>query len=228
MRLSRNQSLDDHVVYSAENDGGVDAVLGQKLFEGSDAPFVAYVVPICVYVFNLIGGILVDGIVGEVHETVGLVVASRDGLGRGCEAHQALFLNLDFQRVYAGDYRLDAQVELEVVDQQRVGDILRDDEIALVGNLIELVGQKDASAPALASRFDDLHLGGVPVHFVGQGSSLGRQNLGGRSKVEMLVAVLLLHALDVPLHLVFARQFAAFGEVVDLLPAVKHALLLVA
>lgn len=44
----------------------------------------------------------------------------------------------------------------------------------------------------------------------------------------MLVAVLLLHALNVPVHLVFARQLATFGEVVDLLPAVKHALLLVA
>lgn len=101
------------------------------------------------------------------HETVGLVVASRDGLRGSCEAHQPLVLNLDFKRVYARDHRLDAQVELEVVDQQRVGDILRDDEIALVWYLIELVGQEDASAPALASGFDDLHLGGVPVHFVG-------------------------------------------------------------
>lgn len=55
MRLSRYQRLDNQVVYASEYHVGVDSVLLQKLFESSQTPFVAYVIPLCIYVFDLIG-----------------------------------------------------------------------------------------------------------------------------------------------------------------------------
>lgn len=50
------------------------------------------------------------------------------------ESCQSLLVDIDFQRVEASDCDIDSQVELQPVDQKRVGNVLADyDAVLLLG-----------------------------------------------------------------------------------------------
>ena len=67
--------------------------------------------------------IFVDGVVAEVHAGVPQVLARVVVLDR-CEPDEALLVDVDEERVVAGDEHVQPQVGLVTVDQQRVVNIL--------------------------------------------------------------------------------------------------------
>lgn len=72
--------------------------------------------------------LLVDAVVREVREAVAQLLFVQRELVRA-EAREAVLVEVYPQRVQAADEDVDPQVELESVDEQRVGDVLADDEL---------------------------------------------------------------------------------------------------
>ena len=97
----------------------------------------------------LVGGVgrvvLVDGVVGEVHEDVGERGVVRLVLVGG-EPHEALVVDVDDERVDAGDEHVDAQVVLRVVDEVRPGYVPLHDHGSILWYLGPLVHHLDAVA----------------------------------------------------------------------------------
>lgn len=117
-----------------------------------------------------------------------------------CEAHQAFVLQLHFQRLDRRDYHLDPQVEFEVVDEQGVVDVLREDVLRAVFEVRYLVGEEDAFALRLVGGFANLPLVGVFEHVLGQHATFVGQHVGEGDEVEGLQPLGLLHAQDVPVE----------------------------
>ena len=123
---------------------GVDAGLGKVLPERGQRPLVALAA-----LGVLVGGVgrvvLVDGVVGEVHEDVGERGVVRLVLVGG-EPHEALVVEVDDERVDAGDQDVDAQVVLGAVDEVGPGDVPLHDHGGVLWYLGPLVHHLDAVA----------------------------------------------------------------------------------
>jgi len=61
-------------------------------------------------------GLLVDGVVGQMHEEVVEVAAHGTFVVFGCKPGQSFFVNKTPQRGNSGDENVNSQVKLEVVD----------------------------------------------------------------------------------------------------------------
>lgn len=78
---------------------------------------------------------------------VGVLVVA---LGR--EPAQSLVVDVDSQRVYTEERHVDPEVELEVVDEERVADVVADDERGVLLEFGEDGGETGGDRDALALR----------------------------------------------------------------------------
>lgn len=89
--------------------------------EGTQAPLKADVVLLLVLVLDEVVVLLVDGVVGQVHELV--VLVDLGGVGLRGETRKAFLVDVDLKGLVAGHQHVDAQVEFVPIDKEWVGDI---------------------------------------------------------------------------------------------------------
>ena len=210
--LRAENRADDQVVNAGPKQVHVDAHLLQMLAESSQRPFVAEVVLLTVFIRNKLVVLLVDCIVGKVHEFVLLVDFLSVSL-RG-KAGKAFLMNIDAQGLVASYAHIDTQVELVAVDQQRVRNVLADHGGLIHVDVVDVVNNVDALALAVVRGLDDPHVLLAFVllqllvvvvevaEFFGQDVSVG-------SHVESRLPKLLLHAHDVVTQTILASDFVA-------------------
>lgn len=97
---------------------------------------------------------LVNAIVGEMHETVAEVVDVVVVFDGG-EAREAVRIDIDLERIDAGDEHVETQVELGAADQQRSRQILLHDDGAFLWYLRPAVDHADSGAASGGRRLDD-------------------------------------------------------------------------
>ena len=124
-RLYRDQSAHDERVDLCKEDVDVDAVAGEAALERAERPLVPVVVGRGVDVVHKVRRVLVDRVVGQVHVQVLERRARRCGLeALGREARESLLEDVAPERLERCDGNVQAQVELESVNQQRVANVL--------------------------------------------------------------------------------------------------------
>ena len=98
---------------------------------------------------------LVDGVVSEVDVVVSQIL-HLVGVGPGGEPHEAVLVDVEFQRVHAGQKDVDPQVKLETIDEHRVSDVSLDNCVAdPVRNLLERLCKDNSIALGSPRRFAD-------------------------------------------------------------------------
>ena len=71
------------------------------------------------------------------------------------EAYQAIFVNVEAQRVDRGDRHVEPEIELVPVDQERFAHILTDDQLSSIGDLVHILSDEDTLALRAGGRFAD-------------------------------------------------------------------------
>ena len=124
-----------------------------KCFQGGgEGSLVADVIFVLVFVEYEVGAGFVDGVVGEVHPHVLLIGGIRFFIVGGRQPAHSFFVEVDLQRGQASQQHVESQVELESIDQQRVGYILLDHYFFLTAGF-GLFGQINASALTVTGGF---------------------------------------------------------------------------
>lgn len=135
-------SLDNQVDNILPDFVGVDAFLLQIGPQRLQRPLVAHA-RVLVVVRLVVLVVLVDRVVGQVHELVA------DGFGRvgvfaRGEAGEAVVEEVDSQRVVRGHVHVQAQIELESVDQVRIGQVFLDDAGTLFRYVLQFAHHSNA------------------------------------------------------------------------------------
>lgn len=156
---------------------------------------------------------------GALHEEVLEAGAARVVVGLGREAREALLKHVAAQRLERGHTHVEAQIELEAIDQERVGDIARDHHV-LLRQLVR--GLDDRDAPA-AGRRDRLHDPQAALARHRRMARLGvrRQHERRRQEIARARAVRLAHGGEGAREEVLARELLRAREVVHLLVLVQ-------
>lgn len=101
----------------------VVALVCEQIEDSSKGPFVSDVHVVLAGVEHKFLAGLVDGIVGEMYEVVLEVFLPRPLIVLSGKARQSLLVDVDPQRVAAVNQHVDAHIELQAIDQQRVIDV---------------------------------------------------------------------------------------------------------
>ncbi len=172
-----------------------------------------------VFVLDVVLALLVDRVVREVDEPL-LQTVLRGRVGLGGQPNQAVLENVGFEGVEGGDDDVDSEIVLEPPEQVGLGDVLRHEEAAALGDQVLLADDLDAPAAAGACGFEDVHVFEV-VHFsvVAEALVVLGENVGERAQLEVLPVLppLLLHVAP---QVGLAADAPGSGEVVDLLELV--------
>lgn len=80
------------------------------------------------------------------------------GVLLGRETDQALLKEVDFERVKAGDERVDAHIVLEPVDQVRIRDVLGDNVARLPLNFLLLADHLDSTTARRCTGLHNVHV----------------------------------------------------------------------
>ena len=90
-------------------------------------------------------------------------------IGFGTESHKAVVVDECTKRIARGDECVDAQVELEAVEEQWIGNVFLHDVVVLRMDLVDVLEELDAVAHGAIRRLHDVGLLLVEVllHFVG-------------------------------------------------------------
>ena len=134
VRLRGDEGLVDHVFDAAKHEPARVAVRVEPALEPRQRPLAARVAALnAPSVEDEVGGLFLDGVVGEVRRHVGHVALRRSGVGRRGKARQPVVEEPDAQRLDARDQDVDAEVEFEAVDEEGLPNVaLRDARDALV------------------------------------------------------------------------------------------------
>ena len=114
--LHAEEGLDNHIVDSGPHDFHVNTQAAQVQLQGRKRPLIADVLFTGLLVLNEALVLFVDAVVCEMAVLRLLVVKVKLF---ACEAHEALVVDVEPQRVEARDYHVDPDVELHAIDQQR-------------------------------------------------------------------------------------------------------------
>mmetsp|Transcript_9983 Transcript_9983/g.15087 ORF Transcript_9983/g.15087 Transcript_9983/m.15087 type:complete len:281 (+) Transcript_9983:1693-2535(+) len=222
--LATSQCLNDDVEDARPEQRHVDAYSLQVLAEGRETPLEAEVILFTVLVLYEVIILLIDRVVGQMHELIVLIELCSVGLGgKPC---QPLLIYVDPQGLVASHHHVDTQVELVPVDQQGVRDVPRDDAQLVNVQVIDVVDYVDATAstrvaglhdPNIAARVRLLQFLVVTKEV----SVLIRQDVGIRHKIEGVPPELLLHLDVVEAEAVLASNLVGVREVVDALELVE-------
>lgn len=125
VRLRNAHCFDDDVVdllFTFINDFlAVDA--SKHLHDSGVGAFAADVVLVLVFVLHVVGRLLVDGVVGQVHEQIVEVGGRWSLVFLGGEAGQAILVDVDAHRCYTVDKHVKSEIELVSVNQTRFGQV---------------------------------------------------------------------------------------------------------
>jgi len=111
--------------------------------ERRETPLEANVVLLSILILHEFFVFLVDGVVGQVHVAVVLVELSRVTF-RG-KSGQALLVDVDSERLVAGDDHVDSQIKLVAIDQKRVGDVSGNHTSLVDVQLVKVLNDVDAA-----------------------------------------------------------------------------------
>ena len=137
-----NDGLNHQVGYVLPDLISVDAFFLKIGPQRLQAPFVSGAgLLVIVGLVVLVG--LVDAVVGQVHELVADGLHRVGVLARG-EAREAVVEQVDAQRVERRHVHVDAQVELEAVDEIRIGQVLLHNARSLLRYLLHFIYNSDA------------------------------------------------------------------------------------
>lgn len=100
--------------------------------------------------------VLVDGVVGQVHEDVLRVFARGRVVSLRGEPGDALVENVDSERVARRDQGVDPHVELVAVDQQGLVQVHLAHELLQPHHLAQATGDENSPALRAAARLDDV------------------------------------------------------------------------
>ena len=126
----REDGLDDQVVDPGEELAGflLADVEAEEVLEGAEAPLAAEVLLVLLLALHELSVLLVYAVVGQVLELLVLAIVRVLVVGLSRKSAQPLVVDVEPQGVYAEDGDVDPEVELEVVDEERVGDVVADDQ----------------------------------------------------------------------------------------------------
>ncbi len=163
----------------------------------------------------------IHAVVGQMHEPIAEGLHIRRVLHRG-ESGQAVLAQVNPERIHRGHQHVQPQVELIAVDQVWILHVLLHDNRNVFWYLLVSVYDFDTVAPV---RRRGLHYPNVVVFRLlpldAEDLLVRGQDVRQRHDVELAVAVLGLHILDVPPQKVLAADLVRAREVVELLVVVQ-------
>mmetsp|Transcript_43424 Transcript_43424/g.139572 ORF Transcript_43424/g.139572 Transcript_43424/m.139572 type:complete len:482 (-) Transcript_43424:377-1822(-) len=138
MRLDRDQGLDDEIGDPFEEAVEVQGVplkvspqlLQRALRRHAPASGCCRATSTIVRVAHKVLGVLVDGVVGQMHRSSAQSLDIASVLFRG-QPHQPFGVEVHLQRVVGRDHDVEAEVEFEALDQKWVPNVLLDDTLLL-------------------------------------------------------------------------------------------------
>ena len=151
LRLDRAYSLDDGLLDVVKDPRGIVAHLLYILHGKRQTALVAQVVLLAALVLNVVARRLVDRIVRQVHVEVVEVVLIGGTVLTGRQATEPLIVEENSERVHAREEHIDAQVELELIDQEWLVEVPLHHVVLIRIEVLEVARQEDAAA--LSSRF---------------------------------------------------------------------------
>ena len=223
LRLDRANSLDDRLLNVVEDAGGIVAHLFDILHGKRQTALVAQVVLFAALVLNVVARRLVDRIVRQVHVEVVEVVLIGGTVLTSRQATEPLIVEKNSKRVHAREEHVNAQIKLELVDQEWLVEIPLHHVVLIRIEVLEVARQEDATA--LCSRFwlryESLaanlpSLLSLIAELLLKFAKFCWQEPGLREKLVVLW-VQLLHALQVASQMVFARKCVHTRKVIDTL-----------
>ena len=173
--------------------------------------------------------VLVYAVVGEVHGLLAEIASTGRLVLERREPSDALVVHVHRQRVHARHERVHAKVKLVSVHEERISEVLLDDDVALVlvVDVLGLADEVDTSTHGARGGLDDVSAAGVAAAVPAEGLELvGILPRRGGEIVGALGAGLL-HALEVTAQGRLATDLHHPGEVVYALEGVhlRHAVL---
>jgi hypothetical protein len=89
--------------------------------------------------------IFVQRIISEVNVTAVQVFIGGLAIFFSCESSQSLVIDVQSQRVSASQEHVDSQIELQLVDKERIFDVILDYIFVTVENVLDVASQEDSS-----------------------------------------------------------------------------------
>ena len=133
------------------------ALYDSNLESSRKRSFMPHIVFHLAFVENKIRTCLVDGIIGQMHFHIFLVLLSRPFIFTCCKSTQSLFIHINFQRRYRTQQNVHSQIELIVIYKQRILNVLLHNHLLFTHN-IRLFGQIDSSTLTVTAGFYDIIL----------------------------------------------------------------------
>lgn len=142
------------------------------------------------------------------------------------ETGQALLEYIDPQGFVTSDENINSQVELMSVDQQGVGHVSRDDRGVVNIDIVDIIHDIDTLALTRVCRLNDPHvlLRVMLLQLLVVRVEVAEfvwEDIGIRDKIEVSLAILLLHSDHVVAEAIFPGDLIALGEMIDLLVLIE-------
>jgi hypothetical protein len=190
------------------------------LEELGEGLFVAVAEVVGGVVVLVVGVGLVDGVVGQMHVEVIQVALGRQLVGLSRKPHQSFVVEVYSERVSASNEHIDAQIELQSLEEQRVRHILLHHAFLLLLQFRRVL--REIYSPSLASRlgfhnkgFSEAASSGFSEVVVNLGGVVGEEE--GAWEEVVVEGELILHASEGEGEGVLAADDAHGGEVIDAL-----------
>lgn len=192
--------------------------------ECTKRPFVTEVILLTVLIFDKFFILFIDRVISQMHILILLIDLTCVGLwGKSC---QTLLEHIQAQWLIRSDHNINSQIEFMTIDQKRVRYIARYNWKLINVNIVDIVYQLNSSALCRICGLNNPNiLFGVMllqllVVFV-KLSEFVWQNVGVGYKIEVLLAITLLHTDDVEAKSIFPGDLVRLWEVINLLVLVQ-------
>lgn len=128
--LPRKYGLYDEIIDSAKKIGSLllPNVVAEEVSESCQAPLAPKVLLVLLLALHKLGVLLVYAVVCQMLETFVFTVGCTLVVYLGCEPAQSFLINKYSERVNSSDGHVNSEVELEAVDQERIVDVVADNQ----------------------------------------------------------------------------------------------------
>lgn len=128
-----------------------------------EASLVADIVHLGINILLKVWVLLVDGVVGQVHEQVGQIIRPGANILYSGETRKAFFIDEAAEGRSASDEHVEAQVELEIIDQVWLVNVFLGNVMLIGLDPLVAPGQENANALTIELRFHNEGLRPVPI-----------------------------------------------------------------
>ena len=144
----------------------------------------------------------------------------------GCKSGQTFFEDVNPQWIDACHEDIDPQIKLVAVDEERVGNIPRNDREIVNIDLCNVINDVNAASSRHVSGLDDPQVAlGILIlkllEMIVEVAEFIWDDVGVRKEVKVLLSKLLLHLVDIQCQFVLPRYLEALWKVVDFLVFVE-------